>query len=123
MKSETADAHLARAASSAYGLRVESVRRVPGLLAFWDFVLREHGVQGTGRFLAHTATGDTHRYLLEPRNISRDYWHDGPPATLADFPLLGRGPFGQATFGDLYARHLAVTREKMTPFKRKSRIV
>lgn len=34
--------------------------------------------------------------MLEPRNISRDFWREGDAATLADFPLLGRGPFGQA---------------------------
>jgi len=83
------------AASTAhlYEHRVQSVRSVPGLVAFWDFVRRD---DGSGRFLAHTAPGDVHRYLLEPRNISRDFWHEGPAATLADFPLLGRGPFGQA---------------------------
>ena len=77
-----------------YEQRVELVRQTPGLVAFWDFVLRENGEQG--RFVAHTAHGDTHRYVLEPRNISREFWHDGPEATMADFPLLGRGPFGQA---------------------------
>lgn len=79
-----------------YRQRVESVRRIPGLVAFWDFVLREDGLAGGGRFLAYTAAGDSHRYLLEPRNITRDYWHQGRQATMADFPLLGRGPFGEA---------------------------
>lgn len=79
-----------------YRQRVEGVRRIPGLVAFWDFVLREDGLAGGGRFLAYTAPGDSHRYLLEPRNITRDYWHQGRLATMADFPLLGRGPFGEA---------------------------
>lgn len=79
-----------------YRQRVETVRQVPGLAAFWDFMLREDGVNGGGRFLAHTAAGDSHRYVLEPRNITLDFWHEGEPATLADFPLLGRGPFGEA---------------------------
>ena len=76
--------------------RGSAVRQTPSLVAFWDFVNREAGPQGAGNFLAHTAQGDNHRYVLEPRNISRDFWHEGAEATLADFPLLGRGPFGQA---------------------------
>ena len=35
-------------------------------------------------------------YELEPRNISLDFWHEGKEATLEDFELYGRGPFGQA---------------------------
>ena len=57
---------------TAYEQRVELVRQTPGLVAFWDFVLRENGEQG--RFVAHTARGDTHRYGIEPRNISRGFW-------------------------------------------------
>ncbi len=79
-----------------YHQRVKAVRDIPGLAAFWDFVLREEGTGADRRFLAHTASGDSHRYVLEPRNFSWDYWREGRPATLADFPLLGRGPFGQA---------------------------
>ena len=82
--------------SDLYHQRVETVRSIPGLAAFWDFVLREEGGEGNGRFLAHTAPGDAHRYVLEPRNFSWDYWREGRPATQADFPLLGRGPFGEA---------------------------
>ena len=81
-------------ARMAYAQRVELVRQTPGLVAFWDFMLRENG--DPGRFIAHTAEGDAHRYVLVPRNISREFWHEGAEATLADFPLLGRGPFGQA---------------------------
>ena len=79
-----------------YQRRVQCVRQTPGLAAFWDFVQREDGPNGSGNFLALTAQGDEHRYLLEPHNVSLDYWRDGAKATLADFPLLGRGPFGQA---------------------------
>lgn len=86
----------AQSAPTTYQRRVEAVRQTPGLVAFWDFVQREDGTRGAGKFLAHTATGDSHRYVLEPHNISRDFWHEGAEATLADFPLLGRGPFGQA---------------------------
>ena len=35
-------------------------------------------------------------YELEPRNLSLDFWHEGKEATLEDFELYGRGPFGQA---------------------------
>jgi hypothetical protein len=78
-----------------YQRRIERVRQTPGLAAFWDFVQREDGPAGSGRFVAYTAT-DGSGYPLEPHNVSRDFWHDGAEATLADFPLLGRGPFGQA---------------------------
>lgn len=79
-----------------YHRRIEMVRDIAGLAAFWDFMLREDGVGGQGRFLAYTARGDTHRYVLEPHNLAWDYWREGSEATLEDFPLLGRGPFGQA---------------------------
>ena len=79
-----------------YEKRVETLRKNNGLAAFWDFVLREDGIDGSGRFKAYTSKGDNHRYILEPFNISREFWHDGVDATMSDFPLLGRGPFGQA---------------------------
>jgi hypothetical protein len=79
-----------------YNERVQLVRNMPGLAAFWDFVLREDGVNGKGNFMAYTAKGDDHRYILEPRNISRAFWNDGAEANLDDFPLFGYGPFGQA---------------------------
>ena len=81
----------AHAAPPGYTKRIETVRNIHGLAAFWDFVLRAGDL-----FLAHTAKGDPHRYVLEPRNIARDYWHEGREAAMADFPLLNRGPFGQA---------------------------
>jgi hypothetical protein len=52
--------------------RSAAVIRTPGCIAFWDFVKREP--VGERRFAAHVPGG----------------------ATYADFPLLGRGPFGQA---------------------------
>jgi hypothetical protein len=83
-------------ARDSYRGRVQAVLRIPGLAAFWDFVQREDGPQGTGRFIAHTRGGPKDGYALEPRNIPHDYWRAGRPASYADFPLLGRGPFGQA---------------------------
>ncbi|QGJ69409.1 Hypothetical protein PBC10988_10910 [Planctomycetales bacterium 10988] len=79
-----------------YQQRVEVVTQMPGLAAFWDFVQRQDGIDGGGRFVALTADSQTPQFPLEPRNISRDFWQDGPEATMADFPLMGRGPFGQA---------------------------
>ena len=79
-----------------YEERIGMVRQTPGLVAFWDFANREDGLQGSGRFRAYTATEDTSRYILESKNISREFWKDGDEATLTDFPLLGRGPFGQS---------------------------
>jgi hypothetical protein len=73
--------------------RVEAVRRISGLVAFWDFVLREPG--GSRRFLAHTA-GEAPAFPLEVENYVRSYWDEGRAATYADVPLLGRGPFGDA---------------------------
>jgi hypothetical protein len=72
---------------SEYERRVATVRQVPGLVAFWDFVNRVDGRNASGNFLAYTAPCDTHRYVLEPRNISYDFWQQGPQSTLADFPL------------------------------------
>lgn len=67
---------------------------MPGLVAFWDFVQRESG--GSRRFTAHTPTGSTHDYALDAGNYVREYWGAGREATYDDFPLLGRGPFGEA---------------------------
>jgi hypothetical protein len=79
-----------------YRRRVEAVKQVPGFVALWDFVHREDGPGGKGRFVAHTAPDDPRRYPLEARNIIRDFWGRGREATYQDFPLAGRGPFGQA---------------------------
>ena len=83
-------------AAAEYQRRVELVTGIPGLAAFWDFVERDGGSGGDGHFLARTAVAGERRYPLMPWNISRAYWNEGEEATMADFPLLGRGPFGQA---------------------------
>jgi hypothetical protein len=77
-----------------YRRRVEEVRRTPGFVALWDFVKRETG--GAGRFAAHQRKGDRHDFHLDAVNYVRDYWGEGREAAYRDFPLLGRGPFGQA---------------------------
>lgn len=74
--------------------QVSEVTRIPGCVAFWDFVARETG--GEHRFIAHVPPGSPTDYPLDAENYVRDYWGEGKPATYADFPLLGRGPFGQA---------------------------
>lgn len=80
-------------AEATYQRRVREVRNVPGLVAFWDFVLRED--TGARRFTAYTASGSP-AFPLDAENYVRSYWNEGREATYADFPLLGRGPFGQA---------------------------
>jgi len=82
------------AAADTYPDRVATVTKVPGLVAFWDFVRREEG--GRKRFTAHVPEGATNDYALDAANYIRDYWGAGPEATYADFPLMGRGPFGEA---------------------------
>lgn len=74
-----------------YQQRVEAVRQIPGFVALWDFVKRD-----AGRFAAWQAAGDRHDFRLEAVNYVRDYWGAGRKATYEDFPLLGRGPFGEA---------------------------
>ncbi len=74
--------------------KVESVVKVPGLVAFWDFVERE--ADGEKRFIAHIPEGATNRYPLDAANYVKSLWGKGPAATYADFPLLGSGPFGEA---------------------------
>jgi hypothetical protein len=74
--------------------RVAVVMNTPGCVAFWDFVKREP--QGAHRFTAHLPPGATNDYPLEAANYIRDFWGKGREATYADFPLLGRGPFGNA---------------------------
>lgn len=80
--------------SGPYDDRVAVVTRTPGLVAFWDLVRREPAP--AGRFVAHVPEGATNDYALDAGNYVRDYWGQGRPASYADFPLLGRGPFGQA---------------------------
>lgn len=74
--------------------RVASVTALPGLVAFWDFVQREP--DGERRFTAHVPAGSPTDYPLDAGNYIKDFWGTGREATYADFPLLGRGPFGQA---------------------------
>jgi hypothetical protein len=73
---------------------VASVTAITGLVAFWDFVEREPG--GERRFTAHVPAGSPTNYPLDAGNYIRDFWGAGREAAYADFPLLGRGPFGQA---------------------------
>lgn len=74
--------------------RVAAVTTIPGLVAFWDFVGREP--DGQRRFVAHVPAGSATDYPLDAGNYVRDFWGEGRGATYADFPLLGRGPFGEA---------------------------
>lgn len=71
---------------------IQLVTRVKGFVALWDFTTRD----AQGNFTAHQPKGSHDDYHLDPINYIHDYWHQGRPATNADFPLLGRGPFGQA---------------------------
>jgi hypothetical protein len=63
-------------------------------VAFWDFVKREPG--GSGRFVARVPACASNDFALDAGNYVKEYWGEGRPATYADFPLLGRGPFGNA---------------------------
>jgi len=74
--------------------RVATVTATPGCVAFWDFVQRESTSQH--RFVAHVPAGATNNFPLDAGNYIHDYWGEGRTATYADFPLLGRGPFGEA---------------------------
>jgi hypothetical protein len=74
--------------------RVAAVLATPGLVALWDFVAREP--DGEQRFVARVPPGTANAYSLDAANYVRDYWGAGREATYADFPLLGRGPFGDA---------------------------
>jgi hypothetical protein len=74
--------------------KTSKVKDAPGLVAFWDFVKREP--DGQHRFTAHVPVGATNEYALDAANYVKDYWGVGREATYADFPQLGRGPFGNA---------------------------
>lgn len=76
------------------GRRVAAVMRTPGCVAFWDFVKREP--DGARRFTAHVPPGAMNDFALDAGNYVKDFWGEGREATYADFPLLGRGPFGNA---------------------------
>lgn len=77
-----------------YDRRVAVVTGTSGCVAFWDFVRREPA--GGHRFTAHVPAGMTNDFALDAGNYVREYWGEGREAGYADFPLLGRGPFGQA---------------------------
>jgi len=101
-----------------YRKRVEAIRKTPGFVVLWDFVEREDGRTGSGRFTAHRGRGVTQDLSLDASNFVRDYWNEGRDATYADFPLRGEGPFGQAVqFRPEAARDfrpmLAVPRERI----------
>ena len=85
---------------------VEQVTEVPGLVAFWDFARREP--VGERRFTAHVPPGTTTDYPLDAANYVREFWDAGRAATYADFPELGRGPFGNA---------VRIVRESDTDFR------
>ncbi len=74
--------------------RVETVAKMPGFVALWDFVKRE--AEGERRFLAHVPAGAANEYALDAGNYVREFWGEGREADYGDFPLLGRGPFGEA---------------------------
>ena len=74
--------------------RVAVVTGTPGCVALWDFVKREP--DGARRFTAQVPAGATNEFALDAGNYVKDFWGEGREATYADFPLLGRGPFGQA---------------------------
>ena len=73
---------------------LSTVTSTPGLVAFWDFVKREPS--GEHRFTAHVPSGAKNDFALDVGNYIKDFWNEGRAATYADFPLLGRGPFGNA---------------------------
>jgi hypothetical protein len=74
--------------------RVELVKNTRDCVAFWDFVKRE--TTGACRFTAHVPSGTDNDFALDAANYVKDFWGEGREATYADFPLLDRGPFGQA---------------------------
>ncbi|MDX2178196.1 MAG: hypothetical protein SFV18_01305 [Bryobacteraceae bacterium] len=105
-------------ATAEYRRRVDIVRKTPGFVAFWDFVEREDGRAGSGRFAAHRGRGVAQDLRLDASNFVRDYWNEGREATYADFPLAGEGPFGQAVHfhpepGRDFRPMLAVPRERI----------
>lgn len=87
-------AHASDTARAEYRRRVNLVKRMPGFVALWDFVLREP--EGARRFAAHQPKGDPYDFRLDAVNYVKEYWDQGRAATYGDFPLLGRGPFGEA---------------------------
>ena len=98
--------------------RVDRVKQIPGLVALWDFVHRKDSWKTDNPFISIPGKPKGQVYELEPRNLSLDFWKQGPKTTLADFKLLGRGPFGQAVrFDDPLSKDnlpvLSVPRKKL----------
>jgi len=94
MNSSSSPSVSAKEAMNTTPARIDWVSKIPGLVAFWDFVKREP--DGLRRFTAHVPEGASNDYPLDASNYVMDYWGEGREATYADFPLLGRGPFGEA---------------------------
>ncbi len=90
----TCSAHAQEAAALQSTTAVRTVTGTRGLVAFWDFVNREP--EPPHRFTAHVPLGQSNHYPLDVANYIKDYWGTGRAATYADFPQLGRGPFGNA---------------------------
>jgi hypothetical protein len=82
------------ATPSAAGRPADIVVGMPGCVAFWDFVKREP--HEPRRFVAHVPTGAGNDFPLDAANYVREFWGEGREASYADFPELGRGPFGNA---------------------------
>jgi hypothetical protein len=74
--------------------RVQVVTGLRGCVAFWDFVQREP--DEPQRFTAHVPPGAANNFPLDAGNYVKDFWGQGREATYADFPQMGRGPFGNA---------------------------
>ena len=74
--------------------KIATVTETPGFVALWDFVKREP--EGQKRFTAHVPPDATNDFPLDAGNYILSHWGKGPEATYADFPMLGRGPFGNA---------------------------
>lgn len=79
------------AAQTTSSARIHALRNVPGFVAFWDFVQKDGE-----RFSPYLGKGEKADLRLDPVNYVLDYWGEGRAATMADFPMLGEGPFGDA---------------------------
>ncbi len=77
-------------AEAEYRRRVREVTRTRGFVALWDFVKREDGAAGQGRFDAHKGKGESHDFRLDAMNYVRDYWaRAGGP--LCRYSAAGQG--------------------------------
>jgi hypothetical protein len=78
-------------AQQTYKARIDAIGKTPGLVAFWDFVSRDGE-----RFAALLGKGEKADLRLDAVNYVREYWAEGRAASMADFPMRGEGPFGDA---------------------------